>query len=62
MKVENFDIESKSKRGFQKGDMNVVITIESTNIVSLIPAFQPKLIPMFFHLDFIREFKSFIQN
>jgi len=50
------------KEVFEKGDMHVVITIESTTIVSLIPAFQPKLIPMFFHMDFIREFKSSIQN
>jgi hypothetical protein len=60
VKVENFGIESKSKRRFAKGDMHVVITIESTTIVSLFPAFQPKLIPMFFHMDFIREFKSSI--
>ncbi len=29
-----FCIELKSKRGFEKGDMHVVITIESTTIVS----------------------------
>jgi hypothetical protein len=37
VKVENFGIESKSKRGCEKGDMHVVITIESTTIVSWIP-------------------------
>jgi hypothetical protein len=37
--VENFNIESKSKRGLEKGDMHVVITIESTTIVSSILAF-----------------------
>ncbi len=47
-RVENFNIESKAKRGFGKGDMHVVITTESTTIVSLIPTFQPKLIPIFF--------------
>jgi len=31
---EFFRIESKSKKGFEKGDMHVVITIESTIIVS----------------------------
>jgi hypothetical protein len=36
IRVENFGIESKSKRGFEKGDMHVVITIESTTIISLI--------------------------
>jgi hypothetical protein len=60
VKVENFSIESKSKRGFEKGDMHVVITIESTTIMSSIPAFQPKLIPMFFHMDSVRKFISFI--
>jgi hypothetical protein len=39
--VENFGIESKLKRGFEKGDMHVVIIIESTTIVSSILAFQP---------------------
>ncbi len=57
MRVKFFGIESKSKRRSVKGDMHVFITIES-----LIPAFQPKLIPMFFHIDFIRKFKSSIQS
>jgi len=57
VRVENFGIESKSKRGFEKGDMHVVITIELTTIMSLIPAFQPKLIPMFFHMDFVKNLK-----
>jgi hypothetical protein len=56
------NIESKSKRGFKKGDMHVVITIERITIVLSILAFQPKLISMFFHMDSIRKFRSFIQN
>jgi hypothetical protein len=60
VRVENFGIESKSKRGFEKSDMHVVITIESTTIVLLILAFQFELISMFFHMDSIREFKSSI--
>ncbi len=62
VKVENFGVESKSKRGFEIGDMHVVITIESTIIVSLIPAFQFKLIPMFFHMDFIKKLKNSISS
>jgi len=62
VRVENFGIESKSKKGCEKGDMHVVITIELTTIVSSIPTFQPKLIPMFFHMDSIKEFRSSIQN
>ncbi len=58
--MENFGIESKLKRGFEMGDMYVVITIQSTTIVSSIPAFQPKLIPMFLHMDSIKEFRSSI--
>jgi hypothetical protein len=42
--------------------MHVVITIESTTIVSSIPAFQPELVPMFYHMDSIREFKNYIQS
>jgi len=60
--MENFGIESKSKKVFEKCDMHFVITIESTTIVSSIPTFQPKLLPMFFHMNSIREFKSFIQS
>jgi hypothetical protein len=37
MKGQIFCIESKSKRGYENGDMHVVITIELTTIVSLIP-------------------------
>ncbi len=62
VKVENFGIESKLKKGFEKGDMHVVITIESTTIVSSIITFQPKLIHVFFHMDSIRKFINSIQN
>ncbi len=62
VKVENFGIESKSKRGCEKGDMHVVITIESTTIVSSILTFQHGLIPMFSHMDSIREFRSSFQS
>ncbi len=62
MRVENFGIESKSKRGFKKGDMHVVIKIKLTTIVLSIPTFQLELIPLFFHMDSIRKFKSFIQS
>jgi len=39
VRVEFFYIESKFKKGFEKGDMHVVIIIESTTIVSSIFAF-----------------------
>jgi len=62
VKVNFFGIESKSKRGFEKGDMHVVITIELTTIVSSILAFQLELIPMFFHMDSIKKFRNSIQS
>jgi undecaprenyl pyrophosphate phosphatase UppP len=40
----------------------VIITIKLTTIVSSILTFQPDLIPMFFHMDSIRKFKSFIYS
>jgi hypothetical protein len=40
MKVKNFNIESKFKKRFEKGDMHVVIIIELTIIVSSIIAFE----------------------
>jgi len=57
MKVKFFGIESKSKRGFEQSDMHVVIIIELMTIMSLIIVFELELVPMFFHMDSIREFK-----
>jgi hypothetical protein len=62
VRVEIFGIESKFKKGFEKGDMHVVITIESTTIVSSILAFQLELVPCFFHMDSIRKFRNSIQS
>jgi hypothetical protein len=47
VKVENFGIESNFQRGFEKGDMHVVITIES----------MINMGPMFFHMDSIKNSK-----
>ncbi len=60
VRVEFFCIESKSKRGFEKDDMHVIISIEPITIVSSIATFEPKLIPMFYDMDSIREFRNFI--
>jgi hypothetical protein len=49
VRVEIFHIKSKSKSGFEKGDMHVVITIESITIVSSILIFQPNKFPFFPH-------------
>jgi hypothetical protein len=57
VKVKFFGIESKSKRGFEQGDMHVVITIELMTIMSPIIVFELELIPMSFHMDSIGEFK-----
>jgi hypothetical protein len=62
VKMEFFCIESKSIKGFEKGDMHVVIIIELTTIVSSNPTFQPKLIPMAFHMDSIKKLESYIQS
>jgi hypothetical protein len=62
VRAEFFCIELKSKSGFEKKDMHVVIIIESTTIVSSIHAFQTKLVPMFFHMDSIIKFKNSIQS
>jgi hypothetical protein len=42
--------------------MHVVIIVESMTIVSPIITFKPTLVPMFFHMDSIRKFKSFFQS
>ncbi len=58
VKVENFGIEVRSWKGFEKGDMSIILTMESTVIVSSIKTFESTLIPMFFHFDFLKELKS----
>ncbi len=50
VRVDNFDIESKFKKGFEKDNMNVVIIVESMTIMSPISAFEPKLVPRGLHL------------
>jgi hypothetical protein len=61
VKVKKIRIESKSKRGFEKGDMHVII-IELTTIVSSIIFVGPKLVSMFFHVDSIRKFIKSLQS
>jgi hypothetical protein len=38
--------------------MPIILVVESTTIVSSITTFEPILIPMFFHFDFFKEFRS----
>jgi hypothetical protein len=58
--IENFGIKSKSKSGFKKCDIHVIITIESMTIVSSIFTLQLELVPMFFHMDFTKKIKTYI--
>jgi hypothetical protein len=58
VKVENFGIEAKSQRGFEKRDMPNILMVESTTILSSITMFKPTLIPLFFHFDSLKEFRS----
>jgi hypothetical protein len=62
VRVKVFGIESKSKRGFEKGNMHAIIIIELMTIVSPITAFELKLVLMFFHMDSIREIRSSFQS
>jgi hypothetical protein len=55
VKVEFFCIESKSKWGFERGDIHIVIIVESTTIVSSVSSFHLELIPMFFHTNSIKN-------
>jgi len=60
--VDFFDIESKSKQGFDKCDMHIVTIVESTSIVLSIFSFQLELVPLFFQIDSIKKFINYIQN
>lgn len=55
VRVNFFGIESKSKQGFEKWDMHIIIIIESTTIVSSISSFHLELVLMFLHTYSIRE-------
>jgi hypothetical protein len=58
VKVENFGIEAKSQRGFEKNNMPNILMVESTTILSSITMFKLILIPMFSHFDSLKEFRS----
>jgi hypothetical protein len=62
VKVESFGVKSKSKQGFEKGDMHIVIIVESTTIVSSISSFHLELVPIVFDTNSIREFINFVQS
>jgi hypothetical protein len=53
--VKNFGIEVRSQRGFEKGDMPIILTMESITILLSITTFEHALIPMFFHLIFSKN-------
>jgi hypothetical protein len=55
VKVKNFGIEVGSQRGFEKGNMSIILAMESITIVLSITTFEPTLIPMFFHLIFSKN-------
>ncbi len=58
VKVENFGIEVRFQKGFEIGDMPIILIVESTIIVSSIKTFESILIPMFFHFYSLKELKS----
>ncbi len=53
-----FGIEARSQTEFEKGDMLIILIVESTTIVLSIIAFELVLIPMFFHFDSFKKFRS----
>jgi hypothetical protein len=55
VKVKNFGIEVRFQRGFENGDMPIILTVESITIVLSITTFEHALIPMFFHLIFSKK-------
>jgi hypothetical protein len=58
VKVENFGIDIRFQKGFEKGDIPIILMVESNTIVSSITTFEHVLTPMFFHPYFLKEFKS----
>jgi hypothetical protein len=52
VKVKNFGIEVGSHKGFEKGNIPIILIVESIISVLSITTFEHTLIPMFFHLIF----------
>jgi hypothetical protein len=52
----------KILKGFEKNDVPIIITIESMTIMFSIPPFEPKLVLMLFHINFIKEFRTLVQT
>ena len=59
VRIENFGVANKSEKSFEKGDMPVVMKVQSTTSVTIIQSggdneFSPK----FYHSDTIAEFRK----
>lgn len=57
IRIENFGVASKSEKSFEKGDMPVVLKVQSTTSVTTISnGGENEFIPKFYHSDSIAEF------
>ena len=59
IRIENFGVASKSEKSFEKGDMPVVLKVQSTTSVTTISnGGENEFIPKFYHSDSIAEFRK----
>jgi hypothetical protein len=58
VRIENFGISNKSEKSYEKGDMPVVLKVQSTTSILGIEGSNTEFIPKFFHIDSISEFRK----
>jgi hypothetical protein len=58
VRIENFGVSNKSEKSYEKGDMPVVLKVQSTTSVLGIEGSNTEFIPKFFHTDSIAEFRK----
>jgi hypothetical protein len=58
VRIENFGVSNKSEKSYEKGDMPVVLKVQSTTSVLGIEGSNIEFFPKFFHTDSISEFRK----
>jgi hypothetical protein len=58
VRIENFGVSNKSEKSYEKGDMPVVLKVQSTTSVLGIEGSNTEFFPKFFHTDSISEFRK----
>ena len=56
--IENFGVSLKSEKSFEKGNMPVVIKVESITTINVVEGRDNEFVEIFYHIDSIGEFQK----